>query len=276
MTESLSASHALAIVDNCPFPLLVLDNKGRVSGYNSAFEYLVGTVQAAELQGRALAALGNHPARMLLSTEKTISWHDGKDHEHHFEIHCVDLPHTDHAQARFFIDISKHVHLQRAHNTINEELRQQTLTDSLTGLLNQRGVMLALEPQVARSRRYNSPISVIMMDIQTILERESVLVHIARLLKDQLRWADLIGCNEQHEFILVLPETLPEAALKLADKLEQGLQQLVRKEFAEQAVSTCYGITGWRKSDNATTLLKRASMALSEAQSEYGDHAIAL
>lgn len=276
MTESLSASHALAIVDHCPFPILVLDNKGCVNSYNRAFERLVGQVQATDLQGHEFTTLGNHPARMLLGKEKTICWDDRNGLSHRFEIHCVDLPGDIHAQARFFIDISKQVQLEQAHRTLSEELKQHTLTDSVTGLLNQRGVMLALEPQVARSRRYNSPISVIMMGVETGQGQQRMLVHIARLLKDQLRWADLIGCNDQHEFILVLPETAPEAALCLAEKLEQRLQELVRNECGEQTVPTCSGVTAWRKSDSATTLLKRACMALSKARSESNDQSVAL
>ena len=276
MPESLSASHALAIVDNCPFPLLVLDSKGRVNSYNRAFERLVGRVQATDLQGHEFTTLGNHPARMLLGKENTVCWDDRNGHRHRFEIHCVDLPGNIHAQARFFIDISRQVQLEQAHETLSEELKQHTLTDSVTGLLNERGVMLALEPQVARSRRYNSPISVIMMDAQSDQLQENILVQITHLLKDQLRWADLIGCNDQHEFILVLPETTPEAALCLADKLERHLQELMRNEYGKQAMPTFYGVTAWRKSDSATTLLKRACMALSKARSETNDQSVAL
>ncbi len=275
MTEYLSEKHALAIINNGPLPVLVIDRQGCVLSYNRAFEQLVGRDQAGNLQGHESARLCNHPLRTLLGGEKFVCWTDRDNTRHHFEIRRIDLPGDDCVQARLFIDIKKQVELEQAHATLNEELKQHILTDTVTGLLNRRGIMLALEPQVARSRRYNSPISIIMMDVHCDRDKEHLLLQVARLLKDQLRWADLIGCSEQHEFILVLPETTAESAMRLADKLEQRLAEM-GDEFNVQDLSTCYGVTGWRKKDNAGTLLKRAGMALSEACSLQGEHSIAL
>jgi len=276
MTEILSAQHALAIVEHCPFALLVTDINGRIISYNPAFEQLVGRAQADDLQGHSLADIGNHPARKLLGPEESVCWTDRNDRQYHFEIQRIDLPGKTFAQARLFIDVSRQVELEQAHDSLNEELKQQTLTDSVTGLLNQRGVLLALEPQVARSRRYNSPMTVIMMDAQCQSDGDNVRLHVARLLKDQLRWADLIGCTEQHEFLLILPETTPEAGLRLAAKLQQRLREMSEQELGSAEVDTCYGVTGWRRSDNAKTLLKRAGMALSRARSEHHQQPIAL
>jgi diguanylate cyclase (GGDEF)-like protein len=275
MTENLSQKHALAIVNNCPFPVLVMDQQGLVCSYNQAFEQLVGRVRASDLQGHEFTEPGDSPLRTLLSSDKYICWTDRNNTRRHFEIHYIDLPGEDYEHARLFIDISKQIELEQAHATLNEELKQHILTDTVTGLLNWRGIMLALEPQVARSRRYNSAMSVIMMEVHCEVDKEQLLLQVARLLKDQLRWADLIGCNEHHELILVLPETTEESAVRLADKLEQRLAAM-DDEFDGQNLSTCYGVTGWRKKDNAGTLLKRASMALSEARSRQGEHPIAL
>ena len=49
MTANLSAPHALLIVENSPFPVLIVDRHGCVSGYNQAFAALLGPAQAAEL-----------------------------------------------------------------------------------------------------------------------------------------------------------------------------------------------------------------------------------
>ncbi len=276
MTETLSAQHALAIVEHCPFALLVLDISGRIVSYNQAFERLVGRAQAAELKGHSITDIGSHPARSLLGAETSLCWTDRNNTPHHFEIEHIDLPGKEFAQARLFMDISRQVALEQAHDTLNEELKRHTLTDPVTGLLNQRGVALALEPQVARSRRYNNPMAVIMMDVQCRSDIDAVRLQVAHLLKDQLRWADLIGCNDQGEFMLVLPETSPEAGLRLAAKLQQRLQELAEREFGSETVDTCYGVTGWRRSDNAETLLKRAAMALSRARSEHTSQPIAL
>ena len=48
------------------------------------------------------------------------------------------------------------------------------------------------------------------------------------------------------------------------------------KDLNGQRIEACYGVTGWRRSDNASALLNRASMALSKARAEQGEHLIAL
>jgi len=273
MTDFLSEKHALTIANNCPFPVLVMDHRGCVLNYNRAFEQLVGRDQAIDLQGHEYSQLDNHSARMLLGSEESICWTDRNKTRRHLRVHMIDL--EGEAQARLFIDVSEQVELAQSHAKLNDELKQHVLTDTVTGLLNWRGLVLALEPQVARSRRYNSPMSVIMMEIHCEVDRDRLLMQVARLLKDQLRWADLVGCSEHHEFVLVLPETTAESAMRLADKIEQRLTG-IDNVIDGQNLSICFGVTGWRRKDNADTLLGRASMSLSEARSRQGEHSIAL
>jgi diguanylate cyclase (GGDEF)-like protein len=276
MTATLSEQHALEIVEQCPLPLLVTDREGRIISYNQAFEHLIGQAQARDLRNRTFAELRSHPARVLLSNETSVCWTDRNATRHYFEVQAIELAGPDVLQARLYMDITRQVELEQAHDTLNEELKQHILTDRVTGLLNQRGVILALEPQVARSRRYSSPMAVIMMDVHCGGDSDRIRLHVASLLKDQLRWADLIGCTESQEFVLILPETTPEAALRLADKLRQHLHEMADSELGGGSVDTCYGVTGWRRSDNANTLLNRAAMALSQARSEQRTHSLAL
>jgi diguanylate cyclase (GGDEF)-like protein len=276
MTENLSAQHALAIVENCPFPLLLMDRYQRVLGFNRAFAELVGDARASEMEGCSSADLGDHPANALLTGESSVCWTGQHGTPFHFGITDIALGGGDALRARLYIDISRQIELERAHESLNEELRQNILTDRVTGLLNQRGVMLALEPQVARSRRYNSPMAVIVMDLNSGDDTDRVRLHVARLLKDQLRWADLIGCSERREFMLILPETTAEAAVRLADKLTERVQDMTRQQAGALPVHVCYGVTGWRRSDNADTLLSRAGMALVQARSAQHTRAVAL
>jgi GGDEF domain-containing protein len=118
--------------------------------------------------------------------------------------------------------------------------------------------------------------AVMMLDVHCHKDCEATRRHVARLLKDQLRWADLIGCTEQHEFMLVLPETTPDAALLLAGKLTGRLRDLAGQELDGESLDSCYGVTGWRRSDTAESLLTRAGVALSQARTEQPPHAIAL
>lgn len=274
MTANLSDRHALAIVENCPFPMLIMAKDTHVTGYNRAFAELVGTDRARELQN--CGDPGRHPEFAPLVDDTSVCWTDRHDMRRHFAVSIIEIDPANDLHARLYIDITREVELGRAHDALNEELSQNILTDRVTGLLNQRGVMLALEPQVARSRRYNSPISVIMMEVVCEDDRGSAYLHVARLLKDQLRWADLVGCTDTREFMLVLPETSPEAAVRIADKLTRSVKEMAKQQLDGQSVATCYGVTGWRRSDNAETLLKRAGVAMIQARSSDNTHAVAL
>jgi diguanylate cyclase (GGDEF)-like protein len=179
------------------------------------------------------------------------------------------------AVARFFLDITDRIRLRNERDVLVDELRRQALKDEfLTSLLSQHGVLVALEPLVARSRRYNSPLSVITMNIATDQERNQALVRIAYLLNDQTRWADLVGCTPGHDFILILQETTRDAALRLVDKLDSHLARM--NADTDTPILACYGVTDCHKNDNAESMLKRAEAALTEACAQRGGTAIAI
>jgi diguanylate cyclase (GGDEF)-like protein len=276
MTGTLSAQLALAVVESCPLPLLVTDRLGRMVGFNRAFAELVGQQRADELCGHSYADLAGCSEQCLLSPATTACWSDGKARRHHFEIHDLDLHDPDYAQARLLVDISRRVELEQAHKALEEKLKQHILTDRDTGLLNRNGVMLALEPQVARSRRYNRPLAVVVLHARCQDEDHATQQRVARLLKDQLRWADLVGCTQRGEFILVLPETTAEAAEKVTCKLQELLQEMAECKLAGHPMLICYGIAGWRRKDSADSLLKRAVTALSQARARHRSGSIAV
>lgn len=265
IARALSASQALAIVNNCPCPLLVLGTNGQAAWYNDAFGRLLERLRLNSECACHTPLLRDNPLQALIEARDRLSW-TGQGGEHYeFEVVSFPIPDDERMQVRMFVDVSQKVRFEHARDLLEDELAQQTLTDALTGLLNRRGLMLALEPQVARSRRYNRPMSLIMLATSISEPAGSLLIEVAQLLKDQLRWADLIGYTEQREFILVLPETDGEAAQRLAEKLTHSLA-VFTPATADQPWAL--GIASWRKSDSAATLLKRAEQSLNDAHAE--------
>jgi len=276
MSETLSPEQALSLIETCPIPLLALDRSGVIRHCNPAFADLVGELAAKQLAGLASQDTDNHPLRAFLGEGNRLEWVDAGVQSRHFEVLRGTTGGDDPLEIRYFIDITRQITLEQSQQALREELREQTLTDALTGLLNQRGVILALEPQVARSRRYNSPISVVVIDVHASEDQDALRKQVARLLKDQLRWADLVGCDKKQAFLLVLPETGEESALKLAEKLRARIDELAQRDFSGSTPSILYGVTGWRRTDNAATLLRRANQALEQARSAHHPHPVAL
>lgn len=267
---AVTESSVAALLDACPTALLVLDSGGCIRAHNPALLALAGGA-SADLDGRNAAELGG-PLGILLSQQGAISWDrpDGETRALVIEV----TPLKDGGEARWITDTTQAEALRERCDHLQEELRAHSLTDEVTGLLNQRGVMLALEPQVARSRRYSSPMAVIMMEARAERNSDELQTAVSRLLKDQLRWADIIGCTERQEFILVLPETSRDDALRLADKLSERLQGMTAGDGG--SVWPCYGVTEWQKSDSAVTLLRRAATALEQSREEHKGMAVAL
>ena len=95
---------------------------------------------------------------------------------------------------------------------------------------------------------------------------------VSQLLKDQLRWADLVGQTKTLEFVLVLPETTKEDAETIASKINEAVNELtVTGENGDEVeLIPLFGVTEWTKGDDTRSLLKRAGNALGTAAAETG------
>ncbi len=107
-------------------------------------------------------------------------------------------------------------------------LEHLSRTDGLTGLMNRRALTEILTYEVDRARRYVSPLSLILCDIDGFKEindtyghdvGDRVLQTISATLKMLLRKIDAAGRYGGDEFMLILPETARKGAENLAHKL---------------------------------------------------------
>lgn len=163
-----------------------------------------------------------------------------------------------------YVDVSESKRLREENEQLRQELQERLGTDRLTGLLNYRALMQILEPQIARSRRYHNPLSVVLMRIKPFLfdaaesanlDDDNILA-VARLLKDQMRWADQIGRFDEAAFLLVLPETSGKDAQMLTQKIKKGIDIL--NQNAKKKVIADFGLSEWTKGDDLHRLLGRA------------------
>lgn len=150
-------------------------------------------------------------------------------------------------------------------DAIAEQLRQRDTTDPGSGLLNERAITVGLEPLVSRSRRYDNPLSVVTMAITQVPDggtEQKTILAMAHLLRDQMRWADLIGRTDDGHFVLVLPETDRDSAIALANKLASHIGSQAQ-EMGQLGV--CFGVSHWNRGDDARLLLRRSAEALVSA-----------
>ena len=166
----------------------------------------------------------------------------------------------------YLIDISGEQELRDRVRDLTRELELKTQRDEQTGLLNKAGLRQLLEAEVARSRRYNNPLSLIRLDIDgnsgQDVELVTVMRSIAHLLNDRMRWADMIGNIDDRTILFILPETEEQTAQVLTGKVREWMSAVPVSERTQPVSVTCrIGAAAWHKGDDSRTLLNRLEQA---------------
>jgi diguanylate cyclase (GGDEF)-like protein len=100
--------------------------------------------------------------------------------------------------------------------------------DRLTGIANRETLLTTLVAEVERATRHHSWLSVAFIDIDRFKpindtyghkSGDAILRQVANVIADNIRGSDLLGRYGGEEFMLILPETQPDEAVVLAEKL---------------------------------------------------------
>lgn len=126
--------------------------------------------------------------------------------------------------------------LEQKHSDLlekNKILAQLAITDPLTGLLNKGYLMKRLKSEVARSSRYSETISCMMVDVdffkkindsQGHLVGDTVLKHIARIIKDATRSTDIVTRYGGEEFFVICPNSTLDGVINLAERVRYNVE----------------------------------------------------
>lgn len=159
------------------------------------------------------------------------------------------------------------------------EVRDNSIRDGLTGLVNKTHAMEMIDTELRRARRSQLPLSLIMFDIdhfKDVNDRyghlcgDAVLAAVARRTCDVLRGSDIKVRYGGEEFLVLLPETPLEGSRRVAETL--------RREIAETpipwnndtiTVSASFGVTVALPAEvDPSALIGRADVALYHAKEE--------
>lgn len=117
---------------------------------------------------------------------------------------------------------------------LNKELVRLSITDDLTQLHNMRSLRQKLNSEIQRSRRYDTPLSLLIIDLDNFKqfneayghhEGDIILQIIARVLCNNTRETDIISRYGGEEFVIVMPYTDIETAHLLADRLRIAVEK---------------------------------------------------
>jgi len=171
-----------------------------------------------------------------------------------------------------------------ARKRIEEDLRRSemryrelSLTDELTGLYNARHFFRQVQAEVERAVRYDSPLSLCVIDIDNFkhyndtyghLNGDAVLSELGRIIQRLIRESDSAYRYGGEEFIIVLPQTAREEAARVAER--------IRVVFYEHAfyprsgdgihVSISIGVTSFCPGESVSDLVDRADQNMYAAK----------
>ena len=151
-----------------------------------------------------------------------------------------------------------------------QEVQRLAETDSLTGVANRYRLEKVLNLEVARAHRFNLPLSVVALDIddfKAINDKyghatgDMVLIHMTKLINDNIREIDLLARWGGDEFMIVLPGSRQDAAYFIAKKLQELLSSQPLDDNISNA-SSSFGIAELKGNESAMRLSIRADNAL--------------
>lgn len=167
--------------------------------------------------------------------------------------------------------------------SINHTLQSLALVDGLTGLANRRQFDALLEKNLERSAKSGEPLSLIMVDIDYFkryndtyghVAGDQCLRHVGVALKSVIhRSDDIVARYGGEEFAIILPNTGPTAALKVAQRAVQAVSDAGLAHTATAlsggtvTISAgCGTITGRGDAREAEELKQQADNALYRAK----------
>jgi diguanylate cyclase (GGDEF)-like protein len=161
----------------------------------------------------------------------------------------------------------------------HEEIYRMTIVDGLTQVHNKRFLLEALEKEIARARRYDRPLAILMFDIDHFkqindsyghLAGDQVLKDLAAIVTGRIRREEIVGRYGGEEFLIVLPETDAKGAAELAEqvrKLVETTEFVFDKERIPVTVSIGVGGLASRNID-VNGFIKMADENLYRAKRE--------
>ena len=258
------------ILDNAPLGILITLQSGQIIWCN---ETLVSWLNLSkeQLSDMTLASIGQQHLHPCEEQQGLLTINDAEGVPRkwlHSWVSKIDIGGNMY-QTFYLTDVSSQVDLQG-------KLEQLETTEPVSGLFNRRAMMQNLEPLVSRSRRYENPLSVIALGITNFAAIQSehsqaaadhAITELSHLLKDQLRWADIVSRTDDDKIVVILPETEKSHATALANKINTQIATLhIMHDNQHIDLNASFGVAAWAKGNDSLLLLRSANQALQAAR----------
>ncbi len=167
-----------------------------------------------------------------------------------------------------------------------DKLYAASIKDPLTGTFNRQTILERLNAEFERSKRLNDDFSIIMTDIDFFkkvndsyghLIGDKVLKHIGKILTNSIRKYDAVGRYGGEEFLIILPHSDIDTAIKIANRIRSTLKNNpLNIENVVIPVTMSFGVAYIDDADSASELLKLADTYLYMAKNKGRDKIVSV
>ena len=155
---------------------------------------------------------------------------------------------------------------------LRDQLKHNSLNDALTGINNRRFFEQRLPEEISRSKRTETPISCLFVDVDHFkafndtyghATGDLILKQVAGIIRRELRATDVVGRYGGEEFVVLLPNTDHKKAADIAERIRNRIQRAHCKHEAKRLqVTVSIGIANFRTFMDEHKTLEEIGQAL--------------
>lgn len=157
-----------------------------------------------------------------------------------------------------------------------EKKSREAMYDALTEIPNRLFYEKRIKEDIARWKRFDTPLSIAVWDVDKFKSvndtyghkaGDKVLKAIAQILNKRIRETDFLARYGGEEFVMLLPGTIEEETLRLANELRKAVEDCAFHYNNEAVgITISCGISGFRAEDTLSKVFERADKALYQAK----------
>ena len=177
----------------------------------------------------------------------------------------------------FILNLSEFIAMSISNAVLYEQANKLAVTDGLTGISNRQSVEKSLQIEFERSKRYNSPLSLILLDVDHFKDvndtyghqkGDEILIAFAALLKKACRTNDIAARYGGEEFLMILPQSNAQGAFKIAERVREEIMRIsFTGNESNFAVTVSCGVAEFNKDyESINKLIAAVDQALYEAK----------
>ena len=219
-----------------------------------------------------------------------VCGHVGEDEVYHCEpllaggevIGVLYLQGQIESENRFRMNVlTENIASALVNHRLQRSLREQTIRAPLTGLFNRRYMEETLKLEIARASRANTPLSLVMCDVDHFKRfndefghdaGDAVLQVVAAEMRSRFRDGDVVCRFGGEEFTIIAPGTTADALAGRVEVVRRAIAELTVRHNNRSLGSTSmsFGIATWSNSmaRDGSTLIQAADMALYQSKRE--------